>query len=164
MIKNLFNNFLRNFMIGIFIFSIISSGLINVALNFIIYDKFSLDMKFIVNTLAILIILFALSVAYYKRDKIIIWLQKLLDVKNLMFFIMLVSFSIRILWITLTKTVPVSDFAIMYNSAKEVFSGNLSCFHGVNYTLIYEMCNDCVNGLTRKMLNSFIFSWRINLT
>lgn len=133
MIKNLFNNFLRNFMIGIFIFSIISSGLINVALNFIIYGKFSLDMKFIVNILTILIILLGVSVAYYKRDKIIIWLQKLLDVKNLMFFVMLLSFAIRILWITLTKTIPVSDFAIMYNSAKEVFSGNLSCFHGVNY-------------------------------
>ena len=133
MIKNLFNNFLRNFMVGVFIFSIISSGLINLALNFIIYDKFSLDMKFIVNILAILSILFSLSAAYYKRDKIIIWLQKLLDVKNLIIFVMLTSFIIRILWITLTQTMPVSDFAIMYNSGKEVFSGNLSGLHGVNY-------------------------------
>lgn len=133
MIKNLFNCFLRNLMIGIFIFSIISSILINVALNLIMYDKFSLGMKFIVNILAILIILLGLSAAYYKRDKIVTWLHKLLDIKNLMFFVTLISFTIRILWITLTQTMPVSDFAIMYNSGKEVFSGNFSCFHGINY-------------------------------
>jgi len=133
MIKNLFNNFLRKFMIGIFIFSIISSILINLALNIVVYNEFPIGMKFLVNVFAILVILLGLGVAYSKRAIIVIQLQKLLDIKNLIFFVMLVSFIIRILWITLTQTIPVSDFQMMYNSASEVFSGNFSCFHGFNY-------------------------------
>lgn len=133
MIKNLFNNLLRNFMIGIFIFSIISSILINIALNLTVYIEVPIGMKFLVNIFSISIILLGLSVVYYKRDKIIMWLQKLLDTKNLMVFVMLVSFIIRILWVTLIQTIPISDFGMMYNAGKEVFSGNFSCFHGVNY-------------------------------
>lgn len=133
MLKNLFNNLLKNFMIGIFIFSIISSILINIALNFVLYNKDLTGTKLVVNIFAISIILIGFSALYYKRNKISLLLQKLLAIKNLMFFVLLVSFIIRILWITLTETIPVSDFAIMYGSSKEVFGGNFNCFHGVSY-------------------------------
>lgn len=133
MVKNLFDKFLRSLMIALFTFSIIVSILINLGLNFIVYNEVPIGMKFVINIFSILIILLGLSAGYYKRDRIVIWLQKLLNIKNLIFFVMLASFIIRILWITLVQTIPVSDFAMMYNSAKEVFGGNFSCFHGFNY-------------------------------
>lgn len=133
MIKNLFNNFLRKLMIGIFIFSIISSILVNFIVNFAVYIEIPKGMKLIANIFSMSIIILLLSIIYYKRNKIINWLQKLLDTKNLIIFILLISLIIKILWISLTKTIPVSDFAIMYNSSKDVFNGNFSCFHGFNY-------------------------------
>ncbi|AOR25141.1 glycosyltransferase family 39 protein [Clostridium taeniosporum] len=133
MVKNLFNNFLRKLMIGILIFSIISSILVNFVVNFAVYIEIPKGMKLVANILSMSIILLGLSVIYYKRNKIIIRLQKLLNNKNLIIFVLLISFIIRILWISLIKTIPVSDFAIMYNSGKDVFGGIFSCFHGFNY-------------------------------
>jgi len=133
MAKNWFNNFLRNAMIGILIFSFISSILINLGLNIVVNNECPTAMKFVINIFCILIILFLLSRAYCKRDKIVNYLLKLLDIKNLIVYILLISFIIRILWIILIETKPVSDFAMMYNCGKDVFNGNFSCFHDFNY-------------------------------
>lgn len=134
MIKNLFNGALKNFMILIFVFSIIISLLVNLGLNFTLYNKGLVGLKLGLNILLIFLILLVISIAYYKRNKILFLLNKnILRSENSPFFILLFAFIIRFLWISLIETTPTSDFLMMYNSAKEVFNGNFTCFHGVNY-------------------------------
>lgn len=133
MIKNLFNNFLKNAMIGILVFSFISSILINIGLNLAVNIEYPIGMKFVINIFFILITLFSIGRAYCKRERIVKYFLKLLDIKNVIVYIILVSFIIRILWIVLIETRPVSDFAMMYDCSKDVFYGNFSCFHDFNY-------------------------------
>lgn len=68
MVKNLFDKFLRGLMISLFTFSIIASILINLGLNFIVYNEVPIGMKFAINIFSILIILLGLSAGYYKRE------------------------------------------------------------------------------------------------
>lgn len=133
MIKNLFNNFLKNAMIGILVFSFISSILINLGLNLAVNIEYPISMKFVINIFFILITLFSIVRVYCKRERIVKYFFKLLDIKNIIVYIILISFIIRILWIVLIETSPVSDFAMMYDCSKDVFYGNFSCFHDFNY-------------------------------
>lgn len=133
MIKNLFNNFLRNALIGLFIFSILSSILVTLALNFAVYNKPAFNLKFIINVIISLLFIASIRIIYIKRHNIALYAEKLLNIKNLIIFILIGSFIIKTLWITLTSTIPVSDFGLMYNAAKDVCNGNFSNFHNFEY-------------------------------
>lgn len=131
--KDLFNKFLKNFMFGIFIFSIISSILITMALNFVVYNEFPIGLKFFINIICVFIIGVTIVHAYKKREYLIALTQKLLERKNLIIVVLLASFIIRLIWILSVDTFPVSDFESMYNAAREVSYGNFNCFHGLSY-------------------------------
>ncbi len=56
--------------------------------------------------------------------------------KSLIYIISL-AFIIRLLWILIVKTVPTSDFKLMYDTSQFVANGNYSSFYGHNYFALF---------------------------
>lgn len=125
----LFNSFLRRTAAMLLGFAFISS----IIITFILNVQLPLGVKFLVNIIFILLIISFLLKIYSKRNEITRVLLCLLEIKKLILYVILLGFIIRLLWIVLVPAEPVSDFAMMYNSAKDVHNGNFSIFHGVNY-------------------------------
>lgn len=48
-------------------------------------------------------------------------------------YILIFAFIIRLIWIFLVKTLPTSDFKLMYDTGNLVAHGNFSAFHGHEY-------------------------------
>ena len=53
--------------------------------------------------------------------------------KYTLLYILLVSVLLRLSWVLLVPTKPVSDFAVMFHSAASAAQGNYSAFHGTSY-------------------------------
>lgn len=60
-------------------------------------------------------------------------LINLLHLNNPLPFILLLAFVLRLLWVILIPTNPISDFDLMYKSAQTVQQGNFSVFHNYEY-------------------------------
>lgn len=70
----------------------------------------------------------------YKRIKIDMdKIKKYLSREKSIFYILLIAFIIRLAWILIIRTAPISDFQLMYEAGKNVANGNYSCFYGNNY-------------------------------
>jgi 4-amino-4-deoxy-L-arabinose transferase-like glycosyltransferase len=52
--------------------------------------------------------------------------NRFLTAKQFLILLVIISFSIRILWIILVKTMPISDFDFMYEAAKSATKGDFS--------------------------------------
>lgn len=59
-------------------------------------------------------------------------ISKIFD-NNIIFYILLLAFSLRLMWVLLVPSKPISDFALMYDSAASVAQGNYAAFHGTAY-------------------------------
>jgi len=53
--------------------------------------------------------------------------------KNIILYILLLGFFLRLLWVLLVPSKPISDFELMYNSAASVAQGNYEVFQGTSY-------------------------------
>ena len=70
----------------------------------------------------------------YKRIKIDMdKIKKYISREKSIFYILLIAFIIRLAWILIVRTAPISDFQLMYEAGKNVANGNYSCFYGNNY-------------------------------
>lgn len=70
----------------------------------------------------------------YKRIKIDMdKIKKYLSREKSIFYILLIAFIIRLAWILIVRTAPISDFQLMYEAGKNIANGNYSCFYGNNY-------------------------------
>lgn len=47
--------------------------------------------------------------------------------------ILILAFVLRLIWILVIKTVPTSDFKLMYETGKLAAEGNFAAFHGLSY-------------------------------
>ena len=59
--------------------------------------------------------------------------HKSLKTKTKFISLLAIGFILRLLWILNVKSVPVSDFEIMYEGAHQLLEGNTSIFHGTEY-------------------------------
>lgn len=75
------------------------------------------------------VLFITLTVLIVKRKINIKHIISKLNIKH----ILILSLVIRILYIVLIKTKPVSDFALMYESGADVANGNFASFHGFEY-------------------------------
>lgn len=55
------------------------------------------------------------------------------DNRKIIFVILFIGFLLRILWIASVKTLPSSDFKLVWNAGVNVLDGNYSVMHGVSY-------------------------------
>lgn len=78
-----------------------------------------------------LLILFVLFVIF--RNKIRLIFRSLNIEKLNIKHIILIAFIIRLIWVILIPTKPVSDFRAMFNYAKDVAAGKYYGFYGVGY-------------------------------
>lgn len=60
-------------------------------------------------------------------------MEKILENKKTIIYILVVAFILRIIWIFSIKTQPISDFKLMYETGRAVANGNFSGFHGNSY-------------------------------
>ncbi|WP_297633261.1 glycosyltransferase family 39 protein [uncultured Clostridium sp.] len=60
-------------------------------------------------------------------------MEKILENKKTIVYILVVAFILRIIWIFAIKTQPISDFKLMYETGRAVANGNFSGFHGNSY-------------------------------
>lgn len=86
------------------------------------------DVLFAMSMNAIIIILFVgIVYAVYKDIKI----KK--SYKKSILKILVISLILRLLWILIVNTQPVSDFSLIYNAGKEFAGGNYWVFKGTSY-------------------------------
>ena len=64
-------------------------------------------------------------------------INKFLDHKKSLLYILLIAFIIRLIWIVTVKTLPTSDFKLMYETGRIVSNGNFSAFYGHNYFALF---------------------------
>ena len=79
--------------------------------------------------MVILLLATSIIILVFKRKNSIKQIINKLNIKH----ILILSLLIRILYIVLIKTKPVSDFALMYESGADVANGNFTSFHGFEY-------------------------------
>ena len=79
--------------------------------------------------MVILLLATSIIILVFKRKNSIKQIINKLKIKH----ILILSLLIRILYIVLIKTKPVSDFALMYESGADVANGNFTSFHGFEY-------------------------------
>lgn len=60
-------------------------------------------------------------------------MEKILENKKTILYILVVAFILRIIWIFAIRTQPISDFKLMYETGRAVANGNFSGFHGNSY-------------------------------
>ena len=63
------------------------------------------------------------------KGKIVVKINKFLDHKKSLLYILLIAFIIRLIWIVTVKTLPTSDFKLMYETGRIVSNGNFSAFY-----------------------------------
>ena len=71
------------------------------------------------------------------KGKIVVKINKFLDHKKSLLYILLIAFIIRLIWIVTVKTLPTSDFKLMYETGRIVSNGNFSAFYGHNYFALF---------------------------
>lgn len=125
MFKKYFNSFLHyavlTLLVLCFIYSII----------FFPYSFYISKLK----VLSILIIVsFPLIIFFCKKyfHKLTSKVSTINNTKKLLFILSL-ALLLRLLWIVLAPTIPISDFGLMYKTAGDVANGNYSAFHGYAY-------------------------------
>ncbi|MEH7535827.1 hypothetical protein V7167_16620, partial [Bacillus toyonensis] len=52
--------------------------------------------------------------------------NRFLTVNQFLLILIVTAFAIRLLWIIFEKTVPISDFSVMYESAQQAVKGNFA--------------------------------------
>lgn len=124
-----FNNFIKYGAVIIMGLAAVSSIAITLFLN---VDLSNLG-RFFVNLCLILLISAFLFVFYIKRKEVKSIYIKITEKSHFIFYLILIAFIIRLLWVLLVQTTPVSDFKVMYNTAKAVSHGSYKAFHGTNY-------------------------------
>ena len=73
----------------------------------------------------------------FTKGKTVVKINKFLDNKKSLFYILLIAFIIRLIWIVTVKTLPTSDFKLMYETGRIASNGNFSAFHGQNYFALF---------------------------
>ena len=73
----------------------------------------------------------------FMKGKTVVKINKFLDNKKSLFYILLIAFIIRLIWIVTVKTLPTSDFKLMYETGRIASNGNFSAFHGQNYFALF---------------------------
>lgn len=71
------------------------------------------------------------------KGKTVVKINKFLDNKKSLFYILLIAFIIRLIWIVTVKTLPTSDFKLMYETGRIASNGNFSAFHSQNYFALF---------------------------
>ncbi|MGL5245911.1 MAG: ArnT family glycosyltransferase, partial [Sarcina sp.] len=59
--------------------------------------------------------------------------KKRISTKKILFFILLYGLALRVAWVILVPTYPVSDFLGMYNAGEKILNGDTSMFKGTAY-------------------------------
>lgn len=117
----IFNNLLKK---AILIFIAIAAVF---SLLYGLFSSSKIDIIPIIIVLAILV----LTVVFRKKLKpvpVFSYIEKLNVVE-----ILVAAFILRLIWVILIPTSPCSDFAIIYNYAKEAANGQYYGFHGTSY-------------------------------
>ncbi|ODA40783.1 membrane protein [Desulfosporosinus sp. BG] len=107
----------------------------------------SSSFSLVAKSFSLICCLFILVVVYGKK-RFESWICKLINrlgCRNTLILIILLGFSMRLLWILLVPTIPISDFGLMYEYAKEIQQGNFTGFH--NYAYFARFAHDTITVL-----------------
>lgn len=122
---NYFSSFLRYAMKTVVIFICIFTILI--PFYFIIETK-----KIIFPILTLFLLILTTYIYIKDRFNIKTTIFNLFE-RNITFYILVLAFALRLMWVLLVPSKPESDFALMYNTAASVAQGHYQSFHGTAY-------------------------------
>jgi 4-amino-4-deoxy-L-arabinose transferase-like glycosyltransferase len=84
--------------------------------------------------------------------------NRFLSTKQFLIFLLIFGFGIRILWIFLEKTAPISDFSVMYRSALKAVNGDFSFLTNQYYSSwVYQLGFTYYEALLIKLFGNHLF-------
>lgn len=115
-----FTKFYTNILTVLIGIVLLSCGLITVG-SLIFYEKFSIE---VIIPIIILTITIGLELFIIKKD---------INLKLKILLILLLGFILRVLWLLNVKSVPISDFKLIYEIAQNLLNGDIGAFFGNGY-------------------------------
>lgn len=123
--KKYFNNFLRYAIMFVLILCFVYSAV------YILYNVHESSSKLII---ALITALYLSAIYFYRKYSYKLYSKlETTDSKKLLLYIIITAFALRLLWIIIVPTKPISDFKTMYEYAGFVSQGDYSGFHGYAY-------------------------------